>query len=227
MNSSRLRLLRFTRLWLVVGGLAVIFAVAIPTLAGAGHEPGAVASYTGCLSTPAQGGVVYNLRPGDGPATCRSGHTQIHLSGGDITAVNAGTGLAGTATSGAANLSVNYADFGSCAEGSAIRVVGTTATCQTTFSGYELVSVPYAFFNSTSSNTIEGGSAICPAGKRALGGGYSRSLGPNDPIVQVIDQSLREDLPPDGTRSGYNVNFVLEPGQEIHGNFQAACAFVG
>jgi len=32
-----------------MGGLAVLVAAAIPTIAGAGHQTGSVTSYTGCL----------------------------------------------------------------------------------------------------------------------------------------------------------------------------------
>lgn len=107
MRSSRLPRLRCARSRILTAGLAVLVAVAIPTLAGAGHQTGSVTSYTGCLTTPALGGLVYFVKVGDTPsATCKSGHTQIHLSGGDITAVAAGTGLEGGATNGSATISL-------------------------------------------------------------------------------------------------------------------------
>jgi hypothetical protein len=69
-------------------GCAVALGAAV--YAFGGHQPSGVASYTGCLSTPAQGGVVYYLAQGNTPAgTCRAGNSQVHLSGGDITAINA------------------------------------------------------------------------------------------------------------------------------------------
>jgi len=107
MHSSRVPRLRLTRGRILTAGVAVLVVACIPTLAGAGHQPGSVTSYTGCLSTPAQGGLVYFVKVGDLPsAPCKSGHAQIHLSGGDITAVAAGTGLEGGATSGSATISL-------------------------------------------------------------------------------------------------------------------------
>jgi hypothetical protein len=114
---------------ILTAAFALLVAAAIPTLAGAGHQPSGVISYTGCLSPPNPGGVVYNLKPGDGPATCRSGHAQIHLSGGDITAIAAGTGLDGGATNGSATLTLqqSYRLPQTCASGQVAKWNGTTA----------------------------------------------------------------------------------------------------
>jgi len=98
---------RRTRLWGILAACAVVIAVAVPTLAGAGHEAGSVASFTGCLSPPAKGGSVYHVKVGDTPSgPCKPGHAQIHISGGDITEANAGDGLTGGAANGSATLSL-------------------------------------------------------------------------------------------------------------------------
>ena len=95
----------------------------------AGHQT-SVASYTGCLKVSQ--GTLSRFAVGNSPySPCPADNVVVHVSGGDITAVNAGTGLTGTAAQGAANLSVNFADFGTCPAGSAIRVIDTTATCET------------------------------------------------------------------------------------------------
>jgi len=110
----------------VVG--ALIFSGVLAISSDAGHQT-TVASYTGCLK--ASQGTLSRFAVGDNPASpCPPDQLVVHLSGGDIAAVNAGTGLNGTATQGEANLSVKFADFGTCPAGSAIRVVGTTATCE-------------------------------------------------------------------------------------------------
>lgn len=117
--------------------VAVFVAAAIPTLAGAGHQPSGVASYTGCLTPPSLGGVVYNLKAGDGPATCKSGHTQIHLSGGDISAVAAGTGLDGGATNGSTTLTLqpSYRLPQSCGNAQVAKWDGTAWACANDESG--------------------------------------------------------------------------------------------
>jgi hypothetical protein len=76
----------------------------------------------------------------DGSVICEA------AGGGDITAVTAGAGLQGGASSGAAGLAVNL--------------------------GYEIVTVT-DFFISAQSIAL---TASCPSGKRAVGGGYSTIL---------------------------------------------------
>jgi hypothetical protein len=71
---------------------AALSALALAAYATAARETTAVASYTGCLKN----GKIESVAEGDKPlAPCDSGQPQVHLSGGDITAVTAGTGLTG------------------------------------------------------------------------------------------------------------------------------------
>lgn len=113
--------------------VAVLMIVAVGVLAvaaNAGHQTGSVASMTGCLNTTR--GTLSNVAVGDTPkAPCGSNEQQVHLSGGDITSVTAGTGLSGGATGGNATLGLDFGSFGSCPAGSAIRAVAPTATCET------------------------------------------------------------------------------------------------
>jgi len=112
----------------VAGALVLLGAFVVGT--NAGHDTATVASYTGCLRVSQ--GTLSRFAVGDSPSSpCPVGHVVVHVSGGDISAVNAGTGLTGSAAQGEANLNVDFADFGSCPAGSAIRVIGTSATCET------------------------------------------------------------------------------------------------
>jgi hypothetical protein len=67
-----------------------------------------VDSYAGCLNTSgAAAGTFSQVTVGDSPARpCGANQTVVHLSGGDITSVNAGPGLTGGSTNGAATLSL-------------------------------------------------------------------------------------------------------------------------
>src|SRR3989441_13326676 len=109
--------------------IALLIA-ATPILVQAGHQTSGVASYTGCLRS----GIVYNVAVGDSPlAACRPGDVQVHVSGGDITGVAAGPGLAGGGANGVAPLSVDTNAIharvtGGCPNGKAPPVINAKRT---------------------------------------------------------------------------------------------------
>lgn len=90
---------------------------------------------------------MYNLTQGTRtPEPCRGDDITVHLSGGDITAVTAGTGLTGGGSEGAVTLAVDPSIVqsrinGICPPGSSIRMVNQdgTVTCET--SGGDITSV--------------------------------------------------------------------------------------
>ena len=89
--------------WRVAAAMAFVLGVggaAVALAAGKGTP-----SYTGCLSSA---GAISKVAAGDSPVggSCPAGQTTIKLSGGDITAVTAGTGLSGGASNGPATLSL-------------------------------------------------------------------------------------------------------------------------
>ena len=100
---------------------------------------------------------------------------------GDITAVTAGSGLLGGASSGNATLSVNTAAIqarvsGSCPAGSSIRSIDATGvvTCEPdrALSGYQVMHETFSFGGGSAGTASVYGQAVCPAGARVLSGGY-------------------------------------------------------
>jgi hypothetical protein len=86
-----------TRRRVIAGAGAVLVALGPAAYAVAVEQPDTVASYTGCL----RNGKIESVAPGDAPlAPCAAGAAQIRVGGGDITAVAAGSGLAGGGANG-------------------------------------------------------------------------------------------------------------------------------
>ncbi len=82
--------------------LAMVLAMTAGTAIG-GHFATAVKSYTGCLNA----GTIVQVAEGTAPAKrCANNQVEVHFSGGDITAITAGTGLVGGADNGAAALAI-------------------------------------------------------------------------------------------------------------------------
>jgi hypothetical protein len=127
-----IRRLRFGRRWLVASVLA--FAVVAVGGAYAGHQDSNVMSYTGCLNTTGDSaGNVLRIKAGDSPLKpCGSGQVQVHLSGGDITAVRtpSGSGLTGGSENGAATLGLTAQQMlPSCSSGEIPEWNGSKWAC--------------------------------------------------------------------------------------------------
>ena len=128
----------------IVLPLAAAIALLVPTLAFAGHVATGVPEYTGCLTTAS--GIVVGLAVGPNPKSpCQAGQVQVHLSGGDITAVNVGTGanegLVGGGTNGAVTIGISpsYRLPQGCKAGTVPKITATLWTCaldnDTTYGG--------------------------------------------------------------------------------------------
>lgn len=87
----------------VLAGVCLMTATSIGR-ASAGHEGDDVPSYTGCLTA---GGTLTSIQVGDRPTKpCNPSAVVAHFSGGDITAIVAGTGLTGGGTNGETSIAL-------------------------------------------------------------------------------------------------------------------------
>lgn len=100
---------RFTRAVTVLSAAAAL-VVAAGAVSLAGHDgDAAVAQYTGCLKADGSGSPI-NFAVGTAPAKpCPNGYVNMHLSGGDLTEVLAGTGLMGGGSNGQVRLGLDPA----------------------------------------------------------------------------------------------------------------------
>lgn len=130
-NGGRVRRLLNHRRWLVLAG--VVLAAAAAGGAFAAFPDTNVDTYTGCLNTGGtSGGQISQVTTGlSALKPCGSNQQLIHLSGGDITNVTAGSGLSGGGASGAVTLSLasGFTLPQSCAAGKIPQWDGSAWQC--------------------------------------------------------------------------------------------------
>ena len=120
---------RKLKLLTLLATVAVVSAVMVTT-ASAGHQTSDVTSYTGCLKA----GKLSLIAVGDEPANaCQPPAVEAHFSGGDITAIVAGTGLTGGGDNGSASiaLAASYQLPQGCAADDVAKWNGTGWDCAT------------------------------------------------------------------------------------------------
>ena len=125
---------RFKRL-LGAAVVATAAAVAVPTLASAWIELPFEATYTGCLK---DGGTIVKVQQGNEPkSNCADNESEIHISGGDITGITAGTGLSGGGLTGETSLQLatSYRLPQACTNTAIPRWTGAAWACGTDTGG--------------------------------------------------------------------------------------------
>lgn len=93
---------------LVVSAAAGAVLLAGAAIAIAAYPQDSVTVYTGCLSTGGAGGNINDVAVGSSPTkACGPGDVLIHLSGGTVTKVSAGTGLTGGGDNGYVTMGID------------------------------------------------------------------------------------------------------------------------
>lgn len=118
--------------WMLVAAMLVVATAA--GVAYAAYPTSGVAVYTGCLNTGGSaGGQINNVAvsPASPLKPCGSNQVLVHLSGGTITRVIAGTGLSGGGSDGAVTLGLanGFSLPQSCADGQAPVESSSGWTC--------------------------------------------------------------------------------------------------